>query len=123
MGDLLGSNNSSDNDSTDYSNYDVNTTDTNTELIAGLMSYMAEMMAAQSEMTLAASFANQASSLDTTYSAPEVDWTEKTDSLRAMMAADYGKTSDRMTREDTILTSPLLDETEADTTSILGKGK
>ena len=51
---------------------------------------------------------------------PEVDWTEKTQELRNKMKAEYTlDKARRIGREDTVLTSPFLDDEEADVTGSL----
>jgi len=51
---------------------------------------------------------------------PDIDWTEKNRELAARSRADFDvDEARRKGRTDTILTSPLLDDEEAETTSLL----
>lgn len=74
-------------------------------MMSGMMSSMSQVM---SQMN------NDPIIPPTVYRAPEVDWSEQQEQLAAKVRADYNvEEARRRTRSDTILTSPLLDEEDA----------
>lgn len=74
-------------------------------MMTGMMGSMSQMISSMEQQTPI---------MPTVYRAPEVDWSSQQEQLAAKMKADYNvDEARRRTRTDTILTSPLMDEEDA----------
>ena len=93
--------------------------------IAGMMGMMSEMMGGMMEgMASSMEAANMDSALPDIYRDPVIDWSEKQEQLRQKASAEYSLDQVRRKgRTDTVLTSPLLDDEEADVTGSILTGE
>lgn len=95
-----------------------------TDTSAAVMESMSGMMTGMMGMMSQVMSSSQESLPETpeTYSTPAVDWTEQTEQLNNKMRADYNvEEARRKGNQDTVLTSPLLEDEDATVTgSILG---
>lgn len=88
----------------------------NTWMLMELMSSMSGMMESMMEMSMMPKDPGMAP-LPDLQATPEVDWSDKEKQLLNKVKADYSLDEMRRKgRQDTILTSPLLDEEDATTT-------
>jgi hypothetical protein len=88
-------------------------------LVGGLSSSMASMM-----QILSANQAINIPEIPVVEKSTPIDWTEKTKELSSKMKADYAlENAQRVGRQDTILSSPLLDNSTPETTKSLLAGK
>jgi hypothetical protein len=84
---------------------------------------MLSMFSSMMQMMQAVPAAPALPATPSVFRAPQVDWTEKNKQLASRASADYKtSTSKKKGRSSTILTKPLLDDTEPSTTSSLLTG-
>lgn len=99
-----------------------------------MMNFMSEQQASMSEImnqqnqsmqSLAQmDFTSNSNMLPAIQQPLDIDWTEQQAQLASKMKADYNiDQTRRKSRQDTVLTSPLLDEEDAETTTSLLEGK